>query len=134
VFGGAARLTNVSARYPVGTGENILIAGFSVTGTGVKALLIRGIGPGLVPFGVTSPLTDPQLAVFAGTNRLTENNDWAGAPTLTSAFNAVGAFALPPGSRDAALIVYLPTGSYTAQLSGVGSGTGEGLIEIYELP
>ena len=47
----------------------------------------------------------------------------------------MGAFALAsPASRDAALLVTLQPGSYTAQLSGVGGTTGVALIEIYEVP
>lgn len=134
VFGGAPRITNVSARYQVGTAENILIAGFSIVGAGNKALLVRGIGPTLGLFGVGGSLNDPQLAIFTGTTRVTENNDWGGTSALAEAFASVGAFPLAATSRDAAVVVYLPAGSYTAQLSGVGGTTGEGLIEIYELP
>ncbi len=134
VFGGAPRIANVSARHQVGTAENILIAGFSLVGTGNKALLIRGIGPALGLFGVSGALADPQLAIFAGASRIAENNDWGGTFALSEAFTSVGAFPLGANSRDAAVVVYLPAGSYTAQLSGVGGTTGEGLIEIYELP
>jgi uncharacterized delta-60 repeat protein len=131
---GAERIANVSARYAVGTGENILIAGFTIVGTGVKAVLIRGIGPGLAPFGVTDAIMDPQLEVFSGTTRIATNNDWLASVSYLDAFAATGAFPLTVGSRDAAIIFYLTPGSYTAQLSGVGGTTGEGLIEIYELP
>ncbi len=130
----AARLTNVSARYRVGTGDEVLIAGFSVGGTGTKGVLIRGIGPGLTAFGVPGALADPQIAIFKGVARVTENNDWGGTALLSGVFTTVGAFPLAPGSNDAAVIAYLENGSYTVQLSGVGGTTGEGLIEIYELP
>jgi hypothetical protein len=128
----SARLINVSARNQVGTGENILIAGFVIAGSGTKQLLIRGVGPKLGAFGITGVLADPQLEVYSGATRVTSNDNWSAA--LASTFTAVGAFALDAGSRDAALLVSLDPGSYTVQLSGVNGGTGEGLIEIYEVP
>jgi hypothetical protein len=63
---------------------------------------------------------------------LAANDDWEAA--LAPAFASVGAFALTPGSRDAALVVTLPPGAYTAQVSGVGASTGIALVEVYELP
>lgn len=129
---GTARLVNVSARNHVGTGDDILVAGFTVAGTGTKRLLIRAVGPGLGGFGVTGTLPDPVLELFAGANRIAENDNWSS--DLAAEFTRVGAFALTPGSRDAALVVELPPGSYTAQVRGAGATTGEALVEIYELP
>lgn len=131
--GSPARLTNVSARNQVGTGDNILIAGFNISGTGEKRLLIRGIGPKLGTFGVTGFLVDPRLEIYNGSGvKITENDNWTA--DLAPTFASVAAFALDANSRDAALVTTLPPGSYTVQVSGVGGGTGEGLIEIYELP
>jgi hypothetical protein len=128
------RLVNVSARNQVGTGDNILIFGFFVDGTGTKNLLIRAIGPRLADLGVTGVLADPRFDVFrAGTAAAIAGNDnWADA--LAPTFAAVGAFGLTPGSRDAALVTALTPGSYTVQVSGVGGVTGEALVEIYEVP
>lgn len=126
------RLINVSARNRVGTGDDILIAGFTVAGTGTKGLLIRGIGPKLAAFGVPGALADPVLEVFAGATRIADNDNWN--PTLAATFVAVGAFALDPNSLDAALMIPLAPGSYTVQVRGANNGTGEGLVEIYELP
>jgi hypothetical protein len=128
-----SRLTNVSARNRVGTGDNILIAGVTLTGTGTKQLLIRAVGPGLAGFGVTGALTDPRVDVFNSAGlRLVENDNWAAA--IAPTFANVGAFALPVGSRDAALLTTLPPGSYTVQVRGADDGTGEALVEIYEVP
>ncbi len=131
------RLTNISARNHVGTGADILIAGFAIGGTGTKKLLIRGIGPGLIPLGVTTgTLNDPLLEVYdsSGSNvPLATNDNWDSA--LASTFNLVGAFGLTVGSPDAAMVVTLPAGAtYSAELKGVNGATGEGLVEIYELP
>ncbi|MBL9210288.1 MAG: hypothetical protein JNL92_07450, partial [Opitutaceae bacterium] len=130
--GGSPRLVNVSARNRVGTGEEILVAGFTIAGTGPQRLLLRAVGPGLAGFGVADTLGDPVLALFAGAQQIAENDNWSA--DLAAAAARVGAFPLVPGSRDAALVVELPPGSYTAQVRGVGATTGEALVEIYELP
>jgi len=135
----AARLVNLSARTVVGTGGAILIAGFAIQGDAPKQLLIRAVGPSLTPFGVAGVLADPQLALFrAGSNTAIQQNDnWLAAPNAGQvglAAAQVGAFALPPNSRDAALLVTLEPGSYTVQTSGVGNATGVALVEIYEVP
>ena len=88
-------------------------------------MLIRAVGPtlGSAPFNVSGVVTDPQLALYAGTARTAENNDWGGTSALTTAFAQVGAFALPVGSRDAALITTLMPGNYSVQASGAGTST-----------
>jgi cyclophilin family peptidyl-prolyl cis-trans isomerase len=130
--GATPRFVNVSARNRVGTGDDILIAGFNVAGPGGLRLLIRAVGPKLAAFGVGGVLTDPKLEVYNSQGvKVTENDNWTEA--LAATFQAVGAFALDAGSLDAALLTVLPPGSYTAQVSGLGSGTGEALVEIYEV-
>jgi outer membrane protein assembly factor BamB len=130
-----ARLSNASARAQVGTGADLLIAGFTISGNLPKQVLLRGIGPGLTQFGVTGVLANPLLAVFRDATRIAENDDWGGTTALAATFRSVGAFALAPASsRDSALVLSLAPGSYTAQISGVGGTTGVALIEIYELP
>ncbi|MBL9200636.1 MAG: S8 family serine peptidase [Opitutaceae bacterium] len=131
--GAGARLVNVSARAQVGAGGDLLIAGFTISGNLQKSILIRGIGPTLAGFGVPGALANPRLDLYRGTAVINGNDDWGGAPALTAAFAQVGAFALASASRDAALLVTLPPGSYTVQLSGVGGTNGVGLIEVYEL-
>ncbi|QYM77888.1 hypothetical protein K0B96_11230 [Horticoccus luteus] len=130
----AGRLSNLSARAQVGTGNNILIAGFVINGSSPKRLLLRGVGPKLATYGVTGTLANPQLQVYSGSTLVTENNDWDGSTTLTDAFTTTGAFPLDAGSKDAAIIVTLDPGVYTVQVSGVNNSTGVGLVEIYEMP
>ncbi|MBL9210757.1 MAG: immunoglobulin domain-containing protein, partial [Opitutaceae bacterium] len=130
--GTTPRLVNVSARNRVGTGDDILIAGFTVSGAGSMPLLVRAVGPKLTAFGVGGVLLDPKLEIYNGAGvKVTENDNWTAS--LAATFSAVGAFALDAGSRDAALLTSLPPGSYTAQVSGIGGGTGEALVEIYEV-
>jgi outer membrane protein assembly factor BamB len=131
-----ARLANVSARSAVGTDAGILIAGFVVS-EHACTVLIRAVGPALTAFNVPGALIDPQLQVFSGVQMVAENNDWSTAPNaaaLGATAQSVGAFALPPGSRDSAVLVRLPPGAYTAQVSGVNGTTGVALVEVYEVP
>lgn len=140
--GVAGRLVNLSARNLAGTGDNTLIAGFAVGGNAPKRLLIRGIGPSLAAFGVTGVLADPRIDLYVtesgGRSVLFASNDnWAAAGVTTAriAFAAAGAFDLPdPFSRDAALVLTVPAGTFTVQVSGMNGSTGEALVEIYELP
>jgi nitrogen fixation protein len=130
----AARFTALSARNQVGTGENIIIAGFVVTGNAPKTLLIRGIGPTLANYGVSGVLADPKLELYAGNTKIYENDNWGGTVALSNAFTATQAFPLPANSKDAALLVTLQPGVYSAQVSGVGGTTGVALVEVYEMP
>ena len=135
--GGVARLANLSARSAVGTGADILIAGFVVTGS-TRAVLVRAIGPTLAIFGVEGVLADPRLQVYDGSGRLVaENDNWSSssnAGAIASSAQAVGAFPLTAGSTDASLLLTLPSGSYTAQVAGINSTMGVGLVELYEVP
>jgi hypothetical protein len=130
--GDSQRFTNLSARNKVGTGANILIAGFTLTGSGTRNLLIRAVGSKLSDFGVSGVLTDPKLEIYSGSTKLTENDNWSA--TLSTTFSSVGAFGLTTGSKDAAITVSLPAGGYTVQVSGADGGVGEAIVEIYELP
>jgi hypothetical protein len=139
------RLVNVSARTQVGTGDDILIAGFVIGGDTPKTLLIRAIGPTLTGFGVTGALVDPKLEVYssvltaAGAPTLVQSNDnWGGDAAIVSVAASVGAFPLAATTRDAVVLLTVPPGSYTAQVSGVASGalsaTGVALVEVYDVP
>jgi hypothetical protein len=126
------RLINLSVRARAGTGEAVLIAGF-VIADGPRRVLVRGIGPALSAFGVGDALADPVLELFRDQARIDGNDNWGGSGLISQAATRVGAFALPAGSRDAALVVLLPPGAYSVQLRGVGSSTGVALVEVYEI-
>lgn len=131
------RIINIATRATAGTGDNALIAGFYITGTVPKRVLIRGAGPSLTQFGVTGALARPQLTVNSGSTVIAQNAGWStsvDAATITSSSAQVGAFAFTANSQDAALIVNLAPGPYTAQVAGVGNTTGVALVEVYELP
>ena len=147
-LGTASSLINLSARAYVGTGPQVLIAGFVIKGTSSATVLIRGVGPALEPFNVSGALASPELVLFdASSTAVATNVAWGTQPTLggssvpavvqpaTSAvFGQVSAFALPEGSADCAMVATLPPGAYTAQVSGAGGTTGVALVEVYLLP
>jgi uncharacterized protein (DUF1800 family) len=128
-----ARLANLSTRALTGTGDSVLTTGFVIAPGANKQVLIRAIGPTLSAFGLPGILPDPKLDLFAtGSNVVIASNDnWNAADAATMA--AAGAFTLPPGSKDAAIVVTLAPGNYTAQVSGVGTTTGLALVEVYEV-
>jgi hypothetical protein len=130
----APKLANISTRGRVGTGDEILIAGIIVGGNTPKRLLIRAIGPTLESFGVAGVLADPMLTLLKGSTPIGSNDDWGGDADLAEVFHSVGAFELPSGSKDAALVVTLAPGVYTAQVRGKLDSTGVAIVEVYELP
>ncbi len=131
------RVVNFAIRSSAGTGSQTLIVGLSTSsGSEQQSLLIRAVGPGLTAFGVAGALADPRIALFRGSIRLTENDDWetAGAQIATLG-TQVGAFALAPRSKDAALSIFqtaATTSGYTVQVSGAPGQTGTVLAEIYD--
>ncbi len=130
--GNVPRIVNVSARNFVGTGGDILIAGFVVAGEGRKRVLLRAVGPTLAAFGVGGTLADPKLEIYDGAGaKVAENDDWDAA--LAPTFGTVGAFNLAARSLDAAIVLSLAPGAYTVQVRGSDGGTGEALIELYDL-
>jgi hypothetical protein len=130
----AAKFVNCSVRSFSGPNERVLTMGFSITGDGPRQVLIRGIGPGLAPFGVSGLLADPQITVYQGTQVVAGNDNWSGDATMKAAFQTTGAFGLPAGSADAAIILTLLPGSYSVQVSGANDSSGVALAEVYELP
>jgi hypothetical protein len=128
-------MVNLSVRTTAGAEANTLIVGFVVNGTGSRSLLLRAVGPTLAGFGVGGALADPRLTAFAGEAVLATNDNWgtaANAATVATTAASVGAFALPAGSLDAALLATFSPGGYTAQVSGAGGATGVALMEAYD--
>jgi len=130
-------IVNASTRAFVGTGDNVLIPGFVVGGTGTMRLLIRAVGPALAGFGVAGALADPTITLYRDGRALWTNDNWSAseqAAELANAAAAVGAFALTAGGRDAAMLVTVSPGAYSAVVSGVGGTSGTALVELYVVP
>jgi hypothetical protein len=125
-------LLNISTRMRVQTGDNSLIAGFIITGTEAKKVIIRGIGPSLNGIGGT--LSDPVLELHQGNVTLATNDDWKVRSDGTSQQAEVEATTIPPpNDRESAIVMTLSPGSYTAVLAGKNGGTGVGVVEVYDL-
>jgi hypothetical protein len=129
------RLINISSRVQVGTGAGILIAGFTIGGSTAETLLIRASGPALTLFGVPGTLSDPKLELLGGSGVvLASNSGWGGSSEISSVAAQVGAFGWSnPSSNDSAILITLPPGAYTAQVSGASGDTGVALVEVYEV-
>jgi fibronectin-binding autotransporter adhesin len=131
-------LGNVSTRLQVGTGNNVLFAGFIIQGNASKTLLIRSAGPSLAQFGVPGTLGDPQLELHDANNTIGTNDNWqttqiGGVITSdqTAAIQNSGAPPLNPA--EPAIIATLPAGSYSAVVQGVGGTEGVATVEVYDL-
>jgi hypothetical protein len=123
---------NISTRLAVGTGENVLIAGFIVRGNAPKIVIIRGIGPSLTAVGVSGALQDPVLELRDGSNALLALNDnWRTDQEAEIKETTL----LPSDERESAIVALLDPdpGNYTAVFRGANNASGIGVVEAYDL-
>ena len=129
----AIGLRNISTRGQVAPGEDALIAGFIVTGSEEKQVIIRGLGPSLATNGIPLPgrLADPILELHDNTGALISSNDnWMDSPDRQQIIDST----IPPtDDNEAAIVAALAPGNYTAILRGLGSSSGIGIVEVYDL-
>ncbi len=123
-------ITNLSTRPSVETGQGVAIAGFIITGTQSRQVVIRGLGPTLTQDGVSGALADPFLSLLDGNgNVLWNNNNWK--DSQQAAIQETGL--APTNDLESAILRTLAPGNYTAILSGRNSTSGIGLVEVYDL-
>jgi len=138
VSGLTGQFVNLSCQTQAGSGAAALVEGFVINGPPgtLKQFLLRGIGPGLTGFGVTGALAQPVLNVYDSYGQvISTDTGWstmADAAAIQTATAATGAFALPSGSPDSAILISLPPGAYTLQVTGASAGTGTALAEVYQ--
>ena len=125
---GPTKLANISTRALVGTGANVLIGGFIVTGTQSKAVIVRGIGPSLP---LPGKMLDPTLELHDASGAIIGFNDNWGQ-SANSAAIAESGFA-PANENESAILMSLAPGSYTAILSGANQTMGTAVVEVYDL-
>jgi hypothetical protein len=125
-----SRISNLSARGFVGTGDQVLIGGLVVTGNEPVRVLISAKGPSLSASGIGSALANPRLTVFDSAGRQMATNDDIG--TLSASSEFTGLPGMPTNALESAVILILPAGNYTAVVSGNG-GTGVALLESTDL-
>lgn len=134
----AASVVNVSTRGHVGTGEQVLIAGFIVQGGVPRNVLVRGIGPSLAQHGVNEPLADPKITIYRGSEKIAANDDWQDG-NFTGRFQIPEeplpwyTWLFPSDPEEAAFQLSLPPGAYTVHVSGADDATGIALAEVYDL-
>jgi hypothetical protein len=127
-----SKLANISTRAFVSTGDNIVIAGFTLgNGDGDDRIVVRGIGPSLTAAGVPNALADPTLELRDSNGALlSANNDWQDDPAQAAELTAAGL--APTNNLESGIAVTLSPGPYTALLAGQNNGTGVGLVEVYD--
>src|SRR5439155_94700 len=132
-------LGNISTRSFVQTGDNVMIGGFIVQGTGTKRVIIRAIGPELTQYGITNALANPTLELHNATGALMGSNDnWqttiiGGIIASNQVSDIQNSGHAPTAANESAIIADLPPGNYTAIVRGVNSTTGVALVEVYDL-
>jgi hypothetical protein len=127
-----AKLGNISTRALVGTGNDLVIAGFILGGqSGVDHIIVRGIGPSLTALGVANALADPTLELRDSNGAvLVSNNDWQDDAVEAAQLTAAGL--APSNPSESGVSIALPPGAYTALLAGQNNGIGVGLVEVYD--
>ena len=122
---------NLSTRLNVGTGDNVLIGGFIVTGTDSKQVILRGLGPSLAVNGVplANRLADPAIDLYQDDVLVMSNDNWKDSQQTEIEATGIA----PTHDLESAIIATLVPGSYTVVLRGNNGETGNGLFEIYDL-
>jgi hypothetical protein len=132
-------LGNISTRSFVQTGDNVMIGGFIVQGTGAKRVIIRAIGPELTQYGIADAMADPRLELHNGTGALIGSNDnWqttviGGIITSSQITDIQNSGHAPTAASESAIIANLTPGNYTAIVRGVNNTIGVALVEVYDL-
>jgi hypothetical protein len=132
---------NVSTRLPVGTGDNVLIEGFIVQGPAgsIKKIMVRAIGPSLVPFGIADAVANPTLEIRdSGGALLAMNDDWkntqvGGLIAGDQSAEITGSGVAPSNDLESAIIANLAPGAYTAVVRGAGDSVGTGVVDAFDL-
>ncbi|HSV64202.1 MAG TPA: hypothetical protein VLH83_12740 [Chthoniobacterales bacterium] len=124
-------LANVSTRLPVGADPNALIAGFILTGTQPKKVIVRAIGPSLT---VAGKLANPTLELYSGATLLASNDDWQNQPAADKQA-VIDSTVAPTNNLESALVRTLPANGagYTAVVRGVGNTGGIAVVEVFDL-
>jgi hypothetical protein len=125
---GPPTLANISTRAVVGTGANVLIGGFIVTGTESKRVIVRGVGPSL---SLPGKMLNPTLELHDAAGATIAFNDNWGQSANSAAIAESGV--APANASEPAILMDLAPGSYTAVLSGANQTTGLAVVEIYDL-
>ena len=123
------KIGNIATRAQVGTGQDVLIGGFIVSGPQSVRVIVRAIGPSLSAF-LPNFLADPMLELRDANGDLLQSNDnWDMQNQAYASANLE-----PKSTLESALVANLAPGNFTAIVRGKNGGTGIGLVEIYDVP
>jgi Calx-beta domain len=128
-----ARALNLATRARVQTGDQIMIGGFIITGSGEKRVLIRALGPSLAQAGVpaSAVLLDPVIRLNKSDGSYVDFNDnWR--ECLATERELEGTAFQPKDDREAAMLDSLLPGAYTVWVVGKNQTQGIGLFEVYD--
>ncbi len=120
-------LTNISTRGYVGTGANVLIGGFIISGDTPMTVLIRARGPSLAAFSVPGVLANPMMGLYSGPTEIASNDNWGSASNAAD-ISATGL--APTNTLESAILTTLDPGPYTVIVRGVGNTSGVGIVEV----
>jgi hypothetical protein len=121
-------LINISSRSIVQTGDNVMIGGFIVQGSGPQTVVVRARGPSMAAFGVPNTLANPFLQLFQGQTQIAVNDNWQTAP---NAGQIIASGFAPSDANESAIMLSLQPGAYSAIVTGVNSTTGIGIVEVF---
>jgi hypothetical protein len=124
-------LINISTRGQVQTGNNVMIAGFIIQGSGPQTVIVRARGPSMTAQGLAGALANPMLQLFSGQTQIAVNDNWQQAANQATIQSS--GFA-PADPLESAILMTLAPGAYTAIVTGVGGTTGVGIVEVFTVP
>ena len=124
-------LINISTRGAVQTGDNVMIGGFIIQGSGPQTVVVRARGPSLAAAGVPNVLANPVLSLYSGASLIGSNDDWQTASNQATLLSS--GFA-PASLLESAIYITLNPGAYTAIVQGAGGATGVGIVEVFTVP
>ena len=125
-------LSNIATRAFVETGDNVMIGGVIISGSGPKKMLLRVLGPtlGQPPFNIPNAMANPTIDLFNGNIPVASNDNWGDAAN----HQAISDTGLAPQyALEAAILISLDPGSYTAIVRGANNTPGNALLEAYDL-
>jgi hypothetical protein len=130
----------------------VVIGGFVIDGNAPRNVLVRGCGPSMStpPFLLPGVRANPSLRIFSGQSVIAQNNDWQDSPSCAGfvygdamQIRATGLDPCTPNpgqptppqgcNLESPILIMLMPGAYTVHLSGIGGGTGIGLIEVIDV-
>ncbi len=125
-----SRMSNISTRGRVETGNNIMIGGFIINGSQPTQVLVRALGPSLAKYGVSGTLSDPTLDLYNGNgSKIFSNDNWKSSQKTQITATSLA----PTDDRESAILATLAPGNYTAMVRGAKNAVGVALVEVYSV-